>query len=104
MFCYGNVLRDVLVDLLHDLLGEDGHLLGGGDAGLLGGWGDRQVCRGCHEGEHKGGDSAGRSTLGEEQHMIIWREVFWGVLGVEEGEEKVLLHFCQEHGLPSSST
>jgi hypothetical protein len=36
--------------------------------------------------------------------MIIWREVFWGVLGVEEGEEKVLLHFCQEHGLPSSST
>jgi hypothetical protein len=46
------------------------------------------VCRWCHEGEHKGGDSAGRSTLGEEQHMIIWREVFWGVLGVEEGEEK----------------
>ena len=55
-------------------------------------------------GEHKGGDSAGRSTLGEEQHRIIWGEVFWGVLGVEEREEKVLLNLYQEHGLPSSST
>jgi hypothetical protein len=76
MFCYGNVLRDVLVDLLHDLIGEDGHLLGGRDAGLLGRWGDRQECWGCHMGEHKRGDSAGRITLGEEQQRIIWREVF----------------------------
>ena len=46
--------------LLHDLLGEDGHLLGGGHPGLRGPGRDGEVGGAGTRGEHQGRDSSGR--------------------------------------------
>ena len=58
--------------LLHDLLGEDGHLLGRGDPGLLGGGGDGEVGGTCgltweHEWRHSSGWGGARRT--REHHV-----------------------------------
>ena len=95
------------ISLLHDLLGEDGHLLGGGDPGLLGPGRDGEVGGASPWGEHQGRDSGGRG-LGRK-----WKTGYWHGRGqtalslhrdqFEHGEQDVTLSLLQKENTNENS-